>query len=355
MRKAQLRVGIALLLLLGGASAYVAGGMRLFGQYQAAYASFLSSCNALIEWSPPATVYTAFYANQPALLSLRYRSPSPQPLRISLGIPQLTQQQTIQVDATPTFQQRALKPPLLGGPALDALVGSRQAAAQIRLTVQDDTRTLCDTSVPVVLKSRQVMHWYSTAAGDNAQYLAGWVTPQDPTIATLIGRATSRAALTGYALTGYDAGRATPDAVRNQVDAIFDTLQFDYHVHYANDNVPYAHDAEQIIQLPRDILTNPTPTAMCLETTAIMASAVERLGMRPLFIIVPGHAFLGVALGASPSSPFEYWETSRLNGQSGDTANVDGDMEYTMADQQRAVLRIIDVQDERAQNIGPIE
>lgn len=367
MRKSQLTLGVAVALLISAATAYVAAGMRLYAQYQSTYAGYDTVCGNLITWSPPAVIYTAFYQNQPTFVTLRYRSPTPQALHISLSIPQFTQAQTIQVNAGPGFQQVAMKPPLLNSSVLDALVDQRERGGEIDLSVQGPRGPLCDTSIPVVLKSRQIMHWYDSVNGDNSRFLAGWVTPDDPSIITLNRYADNwlaqrSASYDGVgSLIGYQA--TTPDGVEQQVNAIFDTLQFVYHMHYAEDNVLYDSDAEQIIQLPKDVLprqpgVGPPPAAMCVETTAIMASAVERLGMRPFIIIVPGHAFLGVALGPSPSAPVEYWETSLLgaqdNGVSGDSARIYGDGEYASYAAKHQILATIDVAAERARGIEPI-
>ncbi|HEX8035298.1 MAG TPA: hypothetical protein VF510_15695, partial [Ktedonobacterales bacterium] len=92
--------------------------------------------------------------------------------------------------------------------------------------------------------------------------------------------------------------------------------------------------------------------AMCVETTAILASAVEHLGMRPYFILIPGHVFLGVALGQDLSAPLAYWETSVLNGVTGNQANLYGDNEYTA---HRADAQAVDVQYWRQHGILPIE
>jgi hypothetical protein len=95
---------------------------------------------------------------------------------------------------------------------------------------------------------------------------------------------------------------------------------------------------------------------MCLETTAILASAVEHLGMRPFIIIIPGHAFLGVALSADVGAPIEYWETSDLNdGVSGQQANIHGQNEYLTARSGGHILGVVDIQYERQQGIDPIE
>lgn len=364
MRRRYLALGLACVALVAGSVGYVAVGARLYTQYHLAYANYqfapTAPCGALIAWSPPTTIYSAFYANSTSFLTIRYRSPSPQTLRITLGIPRFTQDESVQVEAAPAFQNALFKPPLLDDAALDAFIGPDQAEGQIHLRVETNTGTACDTSTSVVIKSRRWMHWFDGTTQDNAGYLAGWVTPHAPAIITLIGRSAQwlrdhPAMYPGTsALDGYGEGKASLQDVRNQVDAVYDTLQSVYHVHYAQDNVVYSGD--QRIKLPADVLGDAAPTGMCLETTAILASAVEYLGMRPFFVIVPGHAFLGVALGVGASAPVEYWETSDLNdGVDGASANVHGNNEYASDNAQGQILQTVDVAFERGQGIGPME
>ncbi len=361
------RIGAAGLALLIGASAYVAVGLHLYDRYQLAYRTYrpYSACGVLITWSPPTDVLTAFYVNQPQFLVVRYRSPHPQALRLTLGIPSFTQDQSFDVQGTPAFQSQAFKPPLSAPTVLDSLVGPHARGAQIVLRVRNESGHVCDTSWPVRLESRQLMQWQDAAGTDESGYLAGWVTPQDDIISTLVGRTadwlTDPAHRAFYpaasALYGYNGGQASPSAVIDQVNALFDTLQLVYHVHYVDENVPFQQNTTQLIQLPKDVLGSSAPTGMCVETTALMASAIERMGMRPFIVIVPHHAFLGVALGPGPSAPLSYWETSDLNGGGlkGDQANIHGTTEYNTFQQQGQILRVIDIERERQQGIEPIE
>ena len=362
MHRRYFWLAVALAVLIVSATGYILAGNYLYAQYQTSLSSYTTSCDALISWNPPTRLYTGLYVNAPALVTVQYRSPIRQTLRISLGIPQFTQEQSVQVTATASFQQHTFKPPILSPTAttLDALVGPGQRAAQLHLQVQSLNKVLCDTNVPVTLFSRQIMLWRDPSGVDNSAYLAGWVTPNDPDITNLIGRASDRLAASpaSYpstsAMHGY-VGGATADDVRGQVNALFDTLQFDYHVHYASDNALYNTDATQRIQLPADILQQSAPTGMCVETTAILASAIERLGMFPYIIIVPGHAFLGVALGVDPGALIEYWETSDLNGATGSQAHVDGQGEYLAYQQRGQNPHVINIQYERQHDIKPIE
>jgi hypothetical protein len=361
MRRKLLLLAVGGALLCALAAGYTWAGLRSFAAYRVANANYAAPCGSAITWNPPSNIYTGLYPNQPALVNVRYRSAAPQVLRISVGVPQLTEEQSLAVAAGQSFQEQRMKPDLLGGDVLDALIGPRERPGQILLRVQAGEQTICEAAASVTLFSRQVMRWRDPASGDNAAYLAGWVTPRAGVIRDLIydagGRLTQFAGSYPGAATmhGY-VGGASADDVRGQVNALFDTLQFVYHVHYAGDNLPYNRDATQVIQLPRDILSNPKPSGVCVETTVLLASAVEGVGMRPFIVIVPGHAFLGVALGPGPSAGIAYWETSDLNdGVTGSQANVDGDDEYADKQSQGEVQRVLDITALRAQGIQPME
>ncbi|HEX9412803.1 MAG TPA: hypothetical protein VF916_04815, partial [Ktedonobacterales bacterium] len=332
-----------------------------YGNYQVDPAS---ACGALVAWSPPPRVLTGFYPNQPSFVVVRYRSSHPQALRLTLSIPHFTQEQSFDVQGTATFQAQAFKPPLVDANILDTLVGPHARDGQIVLRVQNGAGKVCDTSSPVRLESRQLMQWQDDAGHDQAGYLAGWVTPQASAVSALVSASTDWLAAPAHAsdypaapaLFGYNSGKASGRAVIDQVNALFDTLQFQSHVHYVDSNVPYQQGGSQLIQLPKDVLSTTPPTGMCVETTVLMASAVERIGLRPFIIIVPQHAFLGVALGVAPDAPLAYWETSDLNGGvRGDQANVHGESEYNQFHSKDQILRVVDVEQERQLGIEPIE
>jgi hypothetical protein len=353
-------VALAVTLALGGGTAYALGGVQSFGAYQQANARYQTACDSLISWEPPTEILTGIYPNQRRLVTVRYRSQTAQALSISVSVPNLTQSQEFEARAGPVTQSQDYWPPVVSSQALDALLGPQKRDGRILLTLKRADGSACSLAATVTLYSRQMMRWADTAGQDNAPYLAGWVTPQANVIRDLVGRAASQ--INQYpseyagasALVGYDEGRAQPEAVVAQVNALFDTLRQAYHLRYAQVNVPFRQDAMQLIQLPRDILTGVSPTAMCVESTVIMASAIERLGMRPYVVFMPGHVFLGVATD-DHASAIEYWETSDLNGATGAQANVHGDTEFDQASLAGNILYSLDIQAARAQGILPLE
>lgn len=363
MQRRRVALAALLIALLAGSTFYVTYGLHAYAQYRDAYADYTTACDTLVAWSPPQTIYMGFYPNLPALVAVRYRSPIPEATRLTVSIPGFTQPQSLDSNSAQGFRSASFKPPLLAPTTLDSLAQPQRHAAQIRLQLTAGTHTLCATSAPVTLISRQWVQWRTSATGaDNTPLIAGWVTPADPSIATLVGRAAQRLSANAGnydntpALFGYDQGQATPQQVRDQVDALFDTLQFDYHLRYAADNQPFTANTSQQVLLPRDVLAAPNPTGMCVETSVILASAVERLGMRPYIVFTATHAYLGVALGDEARAPVEYWETSDLNGGvSGAQANTHGNSEYAQDSQTHQIQEIIDIQYERTRGVAPME
>jgi hypothetical protein len=146
---------------------------------------------------------------------------------------------------------------------------------------------------------------------------------------------------------------ATPREVRDQVDAIFDALRLDYSIRYVQASVPYGGPGDssaglQDIRLPSEVLQQ--HSGMCVELTVLLASAVEKIGLHAEIVIVPGHAFLGVAVKPD-NSQFEYWDAVEVNNDvAGDSANLSTD---AYAHTQHIVDTIV-ISDARTQGIGPM-
>ena len=365
--KNALKLGLILLGLFLAAAVYVGGGLRSYQLYQQAYALYgQGSCGAEFTWSitPQALaatsgnglpqLLTGFYSNLPTLLTVRYRSATPQQITLSVQIPNFSQTQPITVDATPGWKSQDFHPPMLPG-VIDALATTPYRDSQVVLGVRDASGKSCADSKPLRLLSSRDISWLSPQGQNNAAFLAGWVTPQDPAIRQLLDRATQRlqnnpSLYPGTtSMVGYD---GTRQDILHQIDAIFDTLEQDYHIRYSRITIQYGLPQLQDILLPKDVLQS--GLGMCVETTITMASAIESLHMRPYIYLTQDHAFLGVAMGPN-SNQREFWETSLLGQNNlGSQANEEGDSEDVQDAGQ--ITQIIDVTAERQQNnIWPME
>jgi hypothetical protein len=147
---------------------------------------------------------------------------------------------------------------------------------------------------PVFIHSASDLFWGNKFA--NAQLLARWVTPHDDKILQLVSRA--ERLVPGGRLRGYNlvAGVDLAGQVRAQAAAVFRAMRRSG-ISYVSSIYTFGNypGETQRIRLPRETLE--LSNANCIDVSVAFASALENLGMKPVVVIVPGHAFTGVRLG----------------------------------------------------------
>lgn len=360
MRKKFVVLALILTSLVSLAGGYVTGGLHAYGRYQQNSMASQEHCGGQtpvhICVKTPLALFSAYYPSYVAthtdLFSVGYSSESPLTLLISISIQGFSQLETHTVSTSVHTQSTGFIPPLLNALVLRRLTSDNDTSVQVHVTDTTGHNYYLDDS-PLLLRSRWQMQW---TAG-NRLMIAAWVTPDDPAIAQLLTRATNHLTLQvppmPNALVGYT--NASPRSVRDQVDAIFDALRLDYHIHYIQASVPYGGPGDtsialQTVKLPAEVLQE--QSGMCVELTLLLASAVESIGLHAELVIIPGHAFLGVAVKPDDSY-FEYWDAVQVNnGVAGDSANIAADIEY-----QQNTRRLVDtilVGNARLQGVGPM-
>jgi hypothetical protein len=147
---------------------------------------------------------------------------------------------------------------------------------------------------PVLIHSAYDLFWGRKFA--NAQLLARWVTPHDDKILQLVSHA--ERLVPGGRLRGYNPAPGVDIAkqVRAQAMAVFNAMRRSG-ISYVSSIYTFGNypDETQRIRLPRETLA--LSNANCIDVSVAFASALENLGMKPVVVIVPGHAFTGVRLG----------------------------------------------------------
>src|SRR5437660_11696525 len=161
---------------------------------------------------------------------------------------------------------------------------------------------------PVFIHSASDFFWGRKFA--NAQLLARWVTPHDEKVLQLGARA--EGCVPAGRMRGYNlvTGVSLTEQVRAQAAAIFTAMRRSG-ISYVSSIYTfgnYPNETERI-RLPRETLE--LSNANCIDVSVAYASAVENLGMKPVIVIVPGHAFTGVRLGPN-SSDFLYLDLTVL-------------------------------------------
>ncbi len=195
--------------------------------------------------------------------------------------------ETRRLDVNPELLAKAYSNPEIRRTTLEVRVSDPQAG-----TMYSQTRR-------VLLHGAWDLYWGEKFS--NAQYIARWVTPHDPAVLRLVSEA--RRFVPRGRMPGYDAHR--PPAVqarevRNEANAVFQALRRSG-LSYVNSFFTFGDlKAEaQRIRSPEETLT--LHSANCIDVSVAFASAMENLGLDPVIVIVPGHAFAGVRL--QPGAP----------------------------------------------------
>ena len=329
---------LTLTLFSGFSGWYIATGIRAYSRYQQNSIASQEHCGGQspvhICVQVPPDIFSAYYpyyvATHANLFTIKYNSSSPITLIVSATIMGFSQPETRTVDATTYVQSISFTPQLVNSQVLRKLTSEDNTSLHVRVTDAAGHVYYVDDS-PLSLRSRWQMQWIAA----NRLKIAAWVTPDDPAVIALVSRAAahlqSEPAPTPSAMIGYNNGRASPGAVRDQVDAIFDAMRLDYHIQYSQESIPYGGPGDtsvalQNIKLPAEVLQ--LRSGMCIELTALLASAVEHIGLDAEIVIIPGHAFLGVAVTQNDTQ-FEYWDAVQVNDNvAGDSANFWTDKEY---------------------------
>lgn len=182
------------------------------------------------------------------------------------------------------------------------------AAATVHITVKDmKDAVVFETTLPVHLRSADDIYW-----GDNFKFaplIASWVTPHDASIEAVLSRA--KEFMPYRRLPGYDpklSPAAQEHSTRLQARAIYLALQ-EHGLSYVKSSLTFGkHSASsERVRLPGESLSR--DSANCIDGAVLYASLFENLGMEPVIVLVPGHAYVGVRTG--PDSPtYLYLETA---------------------------------------------
>lgn len=360
MRKKLVVLVLILVLLVGLAAGYVVSGLNAYARYQQSSVASQEHCGGQapvhICVKTPLATFSAYYpsylATHTTLFDVEYSSSAPLTLLVSVSIQGFSLVETHTVSATAHTQTTSFIPPLLNNQVLHKWTAESNALVHVHVTDTSGREYYLNDS-PVLLHSRWLMQWVAS----NRLRIAAWVTPTDPAIARLVSSAANHLAIQPSpapgAMIGYT--KASPRAVRDQVDAIFDALRLDYQIRYTQESVPYSGPgdttmATQRVKLPAEVLQQ--QSGMCVELTLLLASAVESIGLHAEIVIIPGHAFLGVATKPD-NSHFEYWDAVQVNnGVAGDSANIATDNEYQQNAKQ--LVDTILIANARQQGIGPM-
>jgi hypothetical protein len=241
-----------------------------------------------------------------ATISVKISNPGSSPLRnrVSVQVPGWSDEELQTVDLAPGETRTVLFAPSF----LPRFYANTEIAAATAVVKASDPAGALSftTTVPVRLRSADDMYW-----GENFKYsrfIASWVTPHDPAVEELLGRAKELA--NGRRLPGYETWKSAQEQEKStteQARAIYQALQ-QKGLSYVKSSITFGErtDISERIRMPHESLRN--ISANCIDGVVMYASMFENLAMDPVVVLVPGHALVGVRLMPG-SDKFLYIDT----------------------------------------------
>ena len=201
-----------------------------------------------------------------------------------------------------------IKPPALTG---DLNLSSAKPA-QLKITISEKDGTLIDAKTfPVTLKSETDFDWYSDEYGSATQdNILCFLTPEAKAITDLKRTAAGEIKkITGGEVEkfwGYQIANANWNQYLNtylQAAGLMSALN-EMGVRYVMN--PFSiSDSGQHITLPEDVIEN--RSGLCIETSLVVASALQSAGMHAFLVFPRGHAMVAVEVWNSGDNAGEYF------------------------------------------------
>ena len=226
----------------------------------------------------------------------------PRQLKVEVEIAGLTDKvaRSVTLLAGKEREVMTIVPPLKVDFDISAIRSEKPAQVTVKVTEQtkEGDKLISEESIPVKLLPRDYLPTYRKLGADatkmTPQNIAAWITPNAKPIDGFLATAKKRHPKGSFV---GEQGPTVP-----QVKALFDELKSRGVTYVMDPTVNTDLVATQRTRLPAEVLES--TNAQCLEGTILFATLMEAIGLQPIIVLVPGHAFVG-------------WKTTRGDGKNG--------------------------------------
>jgi hypothetical protein len=203
-------------------------------------------------------------------------------------------------------------------------------------------------TLPIRLRSVDDLYWGRDF--EYAPFIASWVTPHDSSVERILSSA--KEFMPGRRLPGYESSNPIIQerSTFQQARAIYRALQ-EKGVSYVKSSMTLGghEDVSERVRMPAESLNQ--GSANCIDGAVVYAALFENLGMEPVIVLVPGHAYVGVRVAAK-SNRYLYIETSLTGRTSFDAAVASASR--TMAKLTPSQFIRVDIRQSRLDGIYPM-
>lgn len=272
-------------------------------------------------------LYGTFFDSM-AQVTLTNENAQPVKVRVEATVPNYTETAVSTVTLAPDEELLVeLNPPLLPG-VMERLTEAKSASLHVKVEYlkEGERRLIYEETTPTKVWSQGDVLLEDPRFHNPFIFEATLVTPADPALDRILRNATKYAP-GGIISGGYGEAGDKSKKVYNTLKAIYQAVADDG-VIYVNAGIPFLSAEEkaqgyylQRIKLPYQVLA--TRSGMCIETSLLFASLYEKIGLDPVIIRIPGHAFLAVPVEEG-SATYYFIETTLVGRYSFEAAISSG-------------------------------
>ena len=231
-------------------------------------------------------------ANTGALVTLKLHEhgKTPRKFRVEVEVAGVTERSSNTLTLAPNEHSvKWANPPLKMDFDLAKVRGPRPAQLALKITelAKDGDKVVMDETLPIEVLPRDYLPLKRKVGADSMVptfgYMGAWLTSNDPSIDAFLSKAKERAPNRNFV---GEQGPTIP-----QVKALFDELKSRGVSYVMDPNVAADQVFVQRTRLPAEVLAS--TNAQCLEGTLLFATLFEAIGIKPIIVVVPGHAFVG--------------------------------------------------------------
>ncbi len=222
---------------------------------------------------------------------------------VEMDIPGFTQKYKQSFGLDSSYNAINIKPPALSG-NID-LSSSKEAQINLSVYEKDGTTLIDSKTFPVTIKSINDMKLYDDEFGvSTADNLLSFLTPDSKSLVDLKRKAIDEmknmtdGSLSLEAIDGYQSG--SPIIVYYQVAGLMRAM-YDMGIRYNMDGFSIDDNTQHIL-LPEEVMEK--KSGLCIETSLLMASALQSAGFNVFLILPPGHAQVAVETGDGSGNYF---------------------------------------------------
>ena len=298
-----------------------------------------------ITWESEDRLPTAFYTNKTEkLISFELTSDVKTNVKLEVEIPGITEKETKSLEVGPDGTSFDSKPPFKQS-AYGPLDKAQEKYISIKATDENTKKVILEDTQKITILSRNDIVWTDEDGTNNMKYIAKWITKDNKEVKELVRVAAEyNDQFCGqHAMVGY---LGTEEDVYCQMASLFAAMSDYYEIAYIASTESYHTSNAQTVRLPEEVIME--KSGLCIETVAVMAAAMENLGMEPVVIFIPGHAWVAVKTYAG-SSTYYHLETTMLGSPVLDALDQ-GEANWY---QNSASATVIDIKEAREEGIQP--